>query len=169
MRGRKLWEVPDDSPGLRTDSWGVPVLAQQQWIRLVPMRTWVQSLALVSGLRIQHCRELWCRSQAWLGPGIAVAAAQANSYSSILTPSLGTSKCKIRQKKKERKKKRTDIWLEMAPRIPTAYVKLWRPRLGNIKNKRYLRSKSRTMWFCDLGRTVSVWPWFSAETPWLEA
>ena len=32
------------------------------------MRTQVQSLASLSGLRIQHCRELWCRSdvaQTW--------------------------------------------------------------------------------------------------------
>ena len=32
-----------------------------------------QSPAFVSGLRIQRCRELWCRSQAWLGSGISVA------------------------------------------------------------------------------------------------
>ena len=25
------------------------------------MRTWVRSLALLSGLRIQRCRELWCK------------------------------------------------------------------------------------------------------------
>ena len=30
------------------------------------MRTWVQSLAPLSGLRIWHCCELWCRSQMWL-------------------------------------------------------------------------------------------------------
>ena len=33
----------------------------------------VQSLALLSGLRIQCCHELQCRSQMWLGSGIAVA------------------------------------------------------------------------------------------------
>jgi len=31
------------------------------------MRLWIRSLASLSGLRIQRCRELWCRS------GIAVA------------------------------------------------------------------------------------------------
>ena len=35
----------------------------------------VQSPALLSGLRIQHCRELWCRLQIWLGSGIVVAVA----------------------------------------------------------------------------------------------
>ena len=42
---------------------------------LVYMRTQVQSLALLSGLRIRHCLELWCRSQTQLGAGIAVAVA----------------------------------------------------------------------------------------------
>ena len=33
---------------------------------LASMRTWVQSLASLSGLRIQHCHELRCRWQMWL-------------------------------------------------------------------------------------------------------
>ena len=37
------------------------------------MVMWVQSLASLSGLRIQHCSELWCRSQMRLGSRIAVA------------------------------------------------------------------------------------------------
>ena len=57
------------------------------------MRTWVYSLALFSGLRIQHCRELWCRLQTWLGSGITMAVVQASGYSSDSTPSLGTSVC----------------------------------------------------------------------------
>ena len=40
------------------------------------LRTQVRSLALISGLRIQHCRELCCRSQTRLGSGIAVALIQ---------------------------------------------------------------------------------------------
>ena len=42
---------------------GVPVMAQWKRIRLGTMRLQVQSLALLSGLRIPHCRELWCRLQ----------------------------------------------------------------------------------------------------------
>ena len=52
---------------------GVPTVAQWKRIQLVPMRLWVPSLALFSGLRIPCCCELWCRSQMWLGSGIAVA------------------------------------------------------------------------------------------------
>ena len=41
------------------------------------MRMWAQSLALRSGLRIQRCRELWCRSQTWLEFDVAAAVAVA--------------------------------------------------------------------------------------------
>ena len=70
---------------------GVPVTAQWKRIWLVSLRTRVWSLASLSGLRIQHCRELWCRSKMWLRSHVAVAV--AGSFSSNLTPSLGTSVC----------------------------------------------------------------------------
>ena len=54
------------------------------------MRMWVQSLALLSGLRIWYCQELWCRSQMWLRSHVAVAVVKVGSCSSNLTPSLGT-------------------------------------------------------------------------------
>ena len=41
---------------------GVPILAQQKRIWLGTMRLWVWFLASLSGLRIRHCHELWCRS-----------------------------------------------------------------------------------------------------------
>ena len=44
-------------------------------------------------VRIQRCCELWCRSQKWLGSGIAVAVVQARSCSSLTNPSLETSIC----------------------------------------------------------------------------
>ena len=50
-------------------------MVQQNQIRLGAMRLQVQSLALLSGLRIWHCRELWCRLQARLRSGVAVALA----------------------------------------------------------------------------------------------
>ena len=37
----------------------------------------VRSLALLNGLRIQRCCEMWCRSQRKLRSGIAVALALA--------------------------------------------------------------------------------------------
>ena len=63
---------------------------------LACMRTQVQSLASLRGLRIRHCCELWCRSQMRLG----------------LDPCLGTSIClgcgpkKIRQ----REKRQRQVW-----------------------------------------------------------
>ena len=77
-----------------------------QWkrIRRGTTRFRVQSLALLRGLRIQRCRELWCRSQMWLGSPGAVAVGQAGFCSSILTPSLGTSMCCGCGPKKKKKK-----------------------------------------------------------------
>ena len=48
-------------------------------------------MALLSGLKIWCCRELWSRSQMRLGTRVAVAVAKAIGYSCSLTPSLGTS------------------------------------------------------------------------------
>ena len=64
-------------------------------------------MASLSGLRIQPCCELWCRSQMHLRSGIAVAMAQAGSYRSDWTPGLGTSichRCGPKKNKKEKKK-----------------------------------------------------------------
>ena len=55
---------------------GVPSVAQQKRIWLASVRMQVQSLALLSGLRILHCRELWCSSQTQLGSHAAVAVAR---------------------------------------------------------------------------------------------
>ena len=50
-------------------------MVQWKQIQLGTMRLRVRSAALLSGLRIWSCHELWCRSQARLGSGIAVAVA----------------------------------------------------------------------------------------------
>ena len=73
--------------------------------QLVSMRMWVQSLAYLSELRIQHCREWWCRSQTQLGSQVAMAVVQDHSCSSDLapSPSLGTPiycRCSPKTKKK---------------------------------------------------------------------
>ena len=83
-------------------------MAQWKQIQLGTMRFRVQSLASLSGLRIQRCHELGCRSKMWLGSGIAVAVVQASSCGSGWTPSLGTSMCRRcgpRKGKKTKKKK----------------------------------------------------------------
>ena len=68
------------------------------------MRMQVQSLASLSGLRIQHCRELWLES----GMAVAVAVVQAGSYSSDSTPGLGSSICCRCSPKKTKKEKRSN-------------------------------------------------------------
>ena len=77
LRQKKNWEFPLWLSGLRT--------------QLVSMRILVRPLALLRGIRIWHCHELWYRLQRQLGSGIAVAVVQAGSCSSNSTPSLGTS------------------------------------------------------------------------------
>ena len=62
-----------------------------QQTQLASMRTRVQSLASLSGLRIRDCHELWCRLQTCLRSCIAVTLMQAGGNSSNWTPSLGTS------------------------------------------------------------------------------
>ena len=52
---------------------GVPVVAQQKRMQLVSMKMQDRSLALLSGLRIQHSCELWCRLQMRLRSWVAVA------------------------------------------------------------------------------------------------
>ena len=81
-------------------------MTQQKPIWLGTMRLWVWSLALLSGLRIWHCCELWWRSQMRLGFCVAVALAWASGYSSDLTPSLGTCICGECGPRKDKKKKR---------------------------------------------------------------
>ena len=58
-----------------------------------------------SGLRIQHCHELWCRLQMLLRSRVAVAVVVASSCSSDLTPSLGTYICHRCGPKKKNKKR----------------------------------------------------------------
>ena len=68
-------------------------MAQWKGIRIGTMRLRVQFLASLSGLRIQHCCELWCRPQIQLRSRIVLDVAQASSCSSNCTPNLGTSVC----------------------------------------------------------------------------
>ena len=76
---------------------------------LVSMRMWVRPLTSLSGLRIWHCYELWCRSQILSCCGCG----QASNCSSKSTPSPGTSICcrcgpeKKKERKREREKERT--------------------------------------------------------------
>ena len=69
----------------------------------------VQSLALLSGLRIRCCCELWCGSQTWLRSGVAMAVVWTGNCSSDLTPSLGTLMCCRCGPKKTKKKKAKEI------------------------------------------------------------
>ena len=101
---------------------GVPIMVQQKWIccHYIAMRLQVWSLASLNGLRIQPCHELHCSSQMWLRSDVAVAVAQASSYSCDLITSLGISICRECGPKKPKKKKK--IWGEGEK---NSKIKLW--------------------------------------------
>ena len=88
-------------------------VAEGQEPDTVSVKTQVQSLASLGGLRIQHCHELQHKLQMQLSSGVAVAVMWAGSYSSDLTSSLGTSICCMcGHKKNKTKTKHTSsrIW-----------------------------------------------------------
>ena len=68
---------------------------------------------LLSGLRIQRCHGLWCRSQTQLGSCVAVAVVSAGGFSSDSTPAWelphatnAALKKQQQQQQKTKKKKR---------------------------------------------------------------
>ena len=79
--------------------------------QLLSMRMQIRFLALLSGLRIRNCRELWCRSQPRLRSWVAMTVAS----SSNLTPSLGNSLWHSCGPKKKRKKKKNLLDCIQAP------------------------------------------------------
>ena len=66
----------------------------------------VQFLALLSGLRIQHCCKLLCRSQMWFRSSAAIAVAQAAAEALIqhLVWELSYARGAAIRRKKEKKK-----------------------------------------------------------------
>ena len=94
--------------------------------RLVSMRMRVRSLALLSGLRIRCCHELWHRSHTQLGSHNAVAVVKADSWYSRSTPSLGTSICHRWDPKKEKKKLLRQISIRKASNLLNFCV-TWEP------------------------------------------
>ena len=75
--------------------WGIPIVVQRvKNLTRVPMRIWVPSLASLSGLRIQHGHQLWCRSLMQLRSSAAVDVVGVGwQLSSHSTPGLEISVC----------------------------------------------------------------------------
>ena len=107
IREKASWMIIPENRKLNL---GSSFVAQQKRIHLVSTHE-VQTLASLSGLGMQRCCELWCRSQTQLGSCVAVALVQASSCSSDLTPGLGTSICRGCSPKKKKKKKKNPLIL----------------------------------------------------------
>ena len=90
---------------------------EQVW--LSSMRRRVQSLALLGGLRIRCCHEVWCRPHTWLGSLLLwlwcrlVAAALIPPRA--WQPPLLTVQPQKAKKKKKRKKKRNTVFWRLTP------------------------------------------------------
>jgi len=75
----------------------------------------VQSLTLLSGLSIQHCHELWCKSQTWLRSRVALALAWARATARIRPLAweppyaVGEALEKAKRPKSQKKKKNTEL------------------------------------------------------------
>ena len=87
------------------------VLFASPWVKnlLVSMRTWVQSLALLSGQKIWGCHKLWHRSQLRLGSNVAVAVMWASAAALIWIWSWEPSICCRSSHKKQKKKLKIKI------------------------------------------------------------
>ena len=91
---------------------GVTIVAQWKQTPLAGRRMKVQSLASLSGLRTQHCLELWCGLQMWLGSGIAVIWYRLAAAAPILplawelpyATDAALHPCQKKSKKKKKKK-----------------------------------------------------------------
>ena len=82
-------------------------MAQQKRILTRNNEVAVRFLASLSGLRIWHCRELWCRSQTQLRSRVAVAVVEASSCSSDWTPAWEPLYATDMALKTQKKKKKT--------------------------------------------------------------
>ena len=78
---------------VKKEKWGVPIMVQRKQIRLGTMRLQVPSLASLSGLRIQHCCELWCRP-------VAVAPIRPLAWEPPYAASTALKRQKIKKKRK---------------------------------------------------------------------
>ena len=85
---------------------GVPMVVQRKRIRLVSMRMRVRSLALLSGLGIQYCCELWYRSQMQLGRILQQLQLQFQPLAWKLPYAVGAA---LKKQKKKKKRLKTSL------------------------------------------------------------
>ena len=98
------------------------------------MRFQVQSLVLLSGLRIWRCHELWYRSQMWLGSGIAVAVAYDSSHSSNSTSTLGSSICHRYSPKKQKTNKKKNLKIKICTPYALSLFGLFQSLICSCRN-----------------------------------
>ena len=126
------------------------------------MRMWVPFLASLSGLKIWCCHELWCRLQTWLRFHVAVAVAQAGSFRSNGTPSLGTATCHRCSPKKRTKQNNTVV--EMA-KLKKNIKSNKRKATNNIRGTSIRLSATFSQKLWDRRNCTMYLKWFEREKP----
>ena len=126
----------------------------------------VQSLALLSGLRIRCCHKLWCRSKTQLVSCIAVSVVQASSCSSDSTPSLGTSMCKKKKKppkkkKKKKKKKSSSLFFLFGTNLPYEEIMVDISLIKSTSEVQKTNLRSHRSYFHIISIYTHVQNWFS--------
>ena len=99
------------------------------------MWTQVWSLTLLGGLRIQHCRELWCSLQTWLWSGAVWIWCWWAPTALIRPPSLRTSTCCGCGPKRDKRPKKYNK------------RKLWKIRIISDYNGMKLEINKRAIFF----------------------
>ena len=106
--------VDSSNSDLGLEEFGVSVVVQRKRMRVGTMKLKVRSLALLSGLRIWRCHELWCRSPMWLGSSVllwlwCIPAATALIQPLAWEPPCATSAA-LKKDKKTKKDFRNLTW-----------------------------------------------------------
>ena len=159
--------------------WELPLVLSGR-TRLVSMRMWVRS----SGLRIQCCYELWCRSQMQFGSQVAVAVIRPLAWEPPHAMGVAVKRQKTKYKKKKAvgwkysfKPSSVSFWLhETTPLLMRPRVYIWDPPrsgswdvwplppVANSCGKSVLRNKRPILWAsCPEWLCREAKPWVAPE------
>ena len=131
---------------------------------LLSMRTWVQSLASLSGLSIHRCHELWCRSRMQLGSYIAMAMMQATATAGCSYSSVSTGAGLRRPKKRNQARKRLD---SRSSRVTQRC--LCSSQVLSPTQRRRLKDPALLLLWHSSQLKLRFHPWFgNFHTPWMQ-
>ena len=129
------------------------------WLGTMKLQVW--SLASLSGLRVWHCHELWCKLQSWLRSGIAVAWRRPSAIALIwplaweLLYAVGVA---LKKKKSAKRKAQQPKTTHYCFCYPGNTDNLFLP-LPNCKHSLHLPESLPFPRALQLGAACSTFPW----------